>query len=58
MGVSDVVFKKDDFKGKNYKNLTEKIKLACFITPIFFMYLILISISKACPTQYDSNITS
>lgn len=45
MGVSDVVFKKDDFKGKNYKNLTEKIKLACFITPIFFMLLILISIS-------------
>lgn len=39
MRVSDVVFKKDDFKGKNYKNLTEKIKLACFITPIFLCIL-------------------
>lgn len=37
MRVSDVVFKKDDFKGKNYKNLTEKIKLAFHYADIFYV---------------------
>lgn len=40
MRVSDVVFKKDDFKGKNYKNLIEKIRFVWFIMLIFFMYCI------------------